>query len=363
MARNLIRQQNCSNCQNVLESGDNFCSRCGQENHIPNQPIRHYLLELIESLFHLDSKFFKTVGALLTKPGVITKEYCENKRARFMPPVRLYVFASFVFFLVLQIQPKSHVDDAASSDEKEQTNASDNVKMHGKDMTDTLQRNEKTNDDIHVNTSMHLDSLDQVIANQIAQNDSTNQRANIGFMNLDISKGELAILKKAGPEQIDSFIKSRNQSPNYFSRRLMHQLIKWSDQDENLIDRFKEKVIKFSSVSLLFLMPVFAFILFLLYWRSKRNYYEFLIFSIHYHILVFIILSALFIIQKLFNVHVLLVFATILGIYAYLWIAMKNHFGQSWLKSFFKSFLAGISYQLVVFTTVVLIIIVGWYFT
>lgn len=50
--------------------------------------------------FHYDSKFWKTLKILLTKPGALTVAYREKKRNRYIPPISLYIFVSVVFFLV-----------------------------------------------------------------------------------------------------------------------------------------------------------------------------------------------------------------------------------------------------------------------
>jgi len=63
--------------------------------------ISHLLGEAIEGFLHLDSKSFQTVRKLAFKPGFLTAEYIKGRRVRYVAPVRLYVFISFIFFLLL----------------------------------------------------------------------------------------------------------------------------------------------------------------------------------------------------------------------------------------------------------------------
>ncbi len=55
--------------------------------------------ETLESLFSFDSRFWRSLGPLLARPGWLTREYWQGRRASFLPPLRLYLFVSFVFFL------------------------------------------------------------------------------------------------------------------------------------------------------------------------------------------------------------------------------------------------------------------------
>ena len=98
----------CLNCGTRLESSNAFCPQCGQANHDLNIPLRHLLEEAAEGVLHFDIKSVRTIQALTFKPGFVTSEFIKGKRARYVPPVRLYVFISFVFFLLLSLSPGRH---------------------------------------------------------------------------------------------------------------------------------------------------------------------------------------------------------------------------------------------------------------
>ena len=40
----------------------------------------HFLHEFVEGLFHVDSKFWRTLRTLLTRPGLLTEQYLGGKR-------------------------------------------------------------------------------------------------------------------------------------------------------------------------------------------------------------------------------------------------------------------------------------------
>ncbi len=90
----------CHNCHNMLNPDDNFCATCGQENHDLKVGIGQLLYDVFEGITNFDTKFYNTAKAIFLYPGKITKDFLEGRRARYVPPIRLYLLTSFVFFLV-----------------------------------------------------------------------------------------------------------------------------------------------------------------------------------------------------------------------------------------------------------------------
>jgi len=84
-----------------MAAADNFCGRCGQENHTHKLPVGHFLLELLSGLFNFDTKLLRTLRDLFWPPGLVIREFNANKRARYVHPLRLYLFTSLIFFLLL----------------------------------------------------------------------------------------------------------------------------------------------------------------------------------------------------------------------------------------------------------------------
>ena len=98
----------CANCGAALAG--KYCSECGQRHH--EQPVHHFwhfVREATEDLTHADSRLWQTLIALLFRPGFLTREFLEGRRARYLPPVRLYLVVSLIFFVIagLQSQTKS----------------------------------------------------------------------------------------------------------------------------------------------------------------------------------------------------------------------------------------------------------------
>lgn len=91
----------CANCETALSGL--FCSNCGQSAKSRRGPIWNVTAEFMQDLFALDSKVFKSLYTLLVKPGALSKQFLDGKRASVLPPVRLYLVISILFFFVFQI--------------------------------------------------------------------------------------------------------------------------------------------------------------------------------------------------------------------------------------------------------------------
>ncbi len=91
-------EKNCLNCGQVVEH--RFCGFCGQENTEPKQRFGDLVYHFFEDLTHYEGKFWKTIRLLLFKPGRLTNVFLEGKRVSFVPPVRLYIFISFLAFFI-----------------------------------------------------------------------------------------------------------------------------------------------------------------------------------------------------------------------------------------------------------------------
>src|SRR3954454_20081004 len=88
----------CENCGAVL-SGE-FCSRCGQHAIDYRRSIFRVLLDAADSFLNWDTKFLHSMNQLLIPPWQLTNDFNAGKRARYVHPLRLYLIASIVFFLV-----------------------------------------------------------------------------------------------------------------------------------------------------------------------------------------------------------------------------------------------------------------------
>jgi hypothetical protein len=102
----------CDNCGASVTG--RYCGVCGQRLEPPLHSLGHFARIATEDLTHADSRVWRTLGALLARPGLLTREFLAGRRARYLPPVRLYLVVSVVFFLWAALTQSGnvvHVDD------------------------------------------------------------------------------------------------------------------------------------------------------------------------------------------------------------------------------------------------------------
>jgi hypothetical protein len=87
----------CDNCGAAVSG--RYCGACGQRLEPPLHSLWHFSKAVTEDLTHADSRLWRTLGALLFRPGDLTREFLAGRRARYLPPVRLYLVISVTFFL------------------------------------------------------------------------------------------------------------------------------------------------------------------------------------------------------------------------------------------------------------------------
>src|SRR5579862_3912078 len=89
----------CANCGAALAG--RYCSACGQRVEPPLHTLWHFAQVATEDVTHADSRLWRSLAALLFKPGFLTREFLAGRRASYLPPVRLYLVLSVVFFIWL----------------------------------------------------------------------------------------------------------------------------------------------------------------------------------------------------------------------------------------------------------------------
>jgi hypothetical protein len=100
-AATLAAPARCKNCEAVLLG--RFCVNCSQaaDVHVPS--TRELLHDLLEGLTHSDSRLWRTLKSLWFSPGKLTLEFIAGRRVAYLPPFRLYLVVSIIFFLLASL--------------------------------------------------------------------------------------------------------------------------------------------------------------------------------------------------------------------------------------------------------------------
>lgn len=320
LKRNKIKNQQvtefdfliCPNCGET-EVGK-YCPNCGQSNKNFNKPIKEILIDLFDSI-NLDIRLLNTLVPFFIKPGFLTEEYFKGRRKRYVPPVRMYMIFSILFFFLVQFT------------------TSDEIK----------------NDFVGVNTN----ELD----------DSTEKKS-------DITEENQAAMIKSDSAQFKSFITSKNlekqdletikeetlndTSKTSWEKQLVVGGLNAAEKKEVFFDRFLNNL----SYVLFLLMPFFALILALILWKSRLLYVHHLIFSINFHSFIFGISSLLIVLMKLFPDSISNFIVYLLwGIPIYLMFGIKRFYKRTYTGAFFKTLGSLTLYSFII--SIVLIVILA----
>jgi hypothetical protein len=289
MKRNKIRFQICPNCGTPLQSTQNFCASCGQENHDINIPLKHLFGELLENIIHFDAKSIKTIKELILKPGHLTNEFTTGKRKSYVPPLRLYIFVSFIFFLILNLSWQEY------------------------------------------NTS---------------EGENRKNKLKLSFTFFNLNSNELIDLPES---QIDSLMETHHiehNSYNLYAVKQLHRITNGSSQG------IFHLMVRNFSYSMFILMPLFAFILKLFYKKQNVYYLGYLVHSLHIHSFGFIALSLYLLLSKLISsIFLPLIIISVLIFYFYL--SEKKVFKQSRGRIIFKSIIIIVMYIFFILATLI----------
>jgi hypothetical protein len=296
-------QKNCPNCGCEV-SGRNYCPDCGQANLPLRLSLKEILKEFVDDYFSLDSRLFRTLFALVFKPGVLSKEYNLGKKASYLPPLRTYLLITVLYFL-LPI-----------------TDTTTNISIKG----------------------MKINETTEYIPWSLGNGDTL-------LINYHRLKTNQLYQDSVGSQLLDS-------EEDWFSSSLVGKSLSKIVVNAILLGTVQEKQTAFWSVlwgsmsSIMFmLMPAFALLLLLLFRQGDLNYVNMLVFSIHLHSFVFLVLGVKYLITVLWGVSIPRIDFLIIMVYGL--VAFRKVFGYSYWKTALKALLLTGSYMIFLFVGII----------
>lgn len=338
----------CLNCS--AELNGKYCHQCGQENREPKSTAWGLVTHFFYDITHFDGKFFSTTGLLLKRPGYLPKEYINGRRARYLDPIRMYIFTSAFFFLIFFAT--YHVGDLGGDESaiKQQTS-----QALAAARTEILRQSATAEDSMvaenlfaRVEQKRETDSIrskDSIVARNAARDSTrvkTKNNTGMGW-NFDLSK-----LPFDTREAYDSAQKTLppGERDGWFERKLTYRSLevnKKMKQDRNQLGKdLINKFVHMFPYMLFVSLPLYALWLKLLYIRRKKFYYvDHGIFLIYLYIFTFIFLLLMIGIDELQDatkwewLDWLFIGMFFWGLY-YAWRAMHKFYGQGRFKTFLK---------------------------
>jgi Protein of unknown function (DUF3667) len=87
----------CLNCGTALLGS--HCHACGQAAHV-HRTLAAFFHDLVHGVFHFEGKIWRTLPLLAWRPGQLTREYIDGRRASYVSPIALFLFVVFLTFAV-----------------------------------------------------------------------------------------------------------------------------------------------------------------------------------------------------------------------------------------------------------------------
>jgi hypothetical protein len=91
----------CRNCGAGAPGA--YCPACGQETQARMPAFVPFMREAAGRYVALDGRLWRTLGALMFRPGFLTREYFAGRRRRYIRPARLFLVASLLLFAALRV--------------------------------------------------------------------------------------------------------------------------------------------------------------------------------------------------------------------------------------------------------------------
>ena len=307
-------QRVCLDCGAPLEG--KYCVACGQRAQLRNLSLPSLTHDAIQDFVDVDSRAWITLRALLFRPGFLTNEFLHGRRTRYLPPFRLYLVLSLVFFVVLSCKPSSEAlvvgTDAAGKPAAVVT---------GADPEALREAMEDLNRELGAKSA--ADPKAQAAAKAAMA---------VGQAAADPDSGLMAGADcedmrwdAAGKDWFEPRMKSLCEHLKGVSKR-----------------QFGRELLRNVPKMMFLFLPLLAFVNLVLYAFRHRKYVEHLLFYVHFHAFAFLLLALNMLVGLVFGwvglpfIAGMVTFAAMIYLFVALYKSMRTVYGQSGLMTTFK---------------------------
>lgn len=355
------RGTECTNCGHPLDISDRFCPNCSQANSSKKLTLKDFFDEFFSSLISYDSRLLKTLSALLTKPGKITRDFINGKRVSYTNPFRFLLSLSIIYFLMMSYTTNLSFIDQYGKGKNNNPFSKDNIfsfSLGDEVELDSIPMSTKDKEQFRqaldtlniAETFFDRDSL--MMADPKRHFEKTNQQsvwtrllAKTEFFSVLIPKDSVNVFKEIS---LDYSISSTGENRGTFNAAKSY--LRFRQQPGSFLNSIISKL----PFATFFFLPVFTLFIWLVYIRKKHSYTEHLIFSFHNQSLFFILLIISFLIDAVFEVSSGWIFIIIFSIY--LFLSMRKFYKQGLFKTIVKYvFLNTFFFILAMFATILLL--------
>lgn len=317
----------CLNCDKKMPRKAFFCPHCGQRNNKGMVTFRELMQRFWANFSHLDSKFVRMCWQLFI-PGKVTQEYFRGRQKRYPNPVQFFFVAMFFFLWITNALLKDTEERVLKTDPYDFKLMRGKIELSEQvsaklDTLNTLFQQAKID-------SVQLDSIfKQVDFQRIfpITNDSINSASFPGGPEFTIKFWDWYMLPA------DSIIQ-KYQYHSWMEKRVLRQAQKSQEFKTGML-KFYISTLAFST---LFLVALYAGVLYFFYRKQGRYYVEHFVYLLHVTtaLMLFItVLSAFtnYCIQSptAWNLSI-----AVIMLLWYTFFAQRNYYGESFRRTFWK---------------------------
>lgn len=358
------KKETCKNCEKQFKDSFKFCPHCGQQAK-DELTVKVLFYNTISNYFSFDARFFKSFFPLLFKPGYLASKFIEGKRLLYLHPAQMYLFIAVVFFFLFSFIQRSQVESldenlAKTLKAPETEKIFDKIEdLHLKDSLEALQLKLKQRNDsigraelrqtLNDNKYLHGFSETQIDSMVNAENFKEN-----GMVNFDFSTTAVDSLIAIGASD-DVIYKGMGMADDagMVKRKLFKQALKFykSRKGGSILQAFYDTI----PIAMFFLLPIFAFILKVLY-RKQGLYAHHLVFSFYYFCFLFTVFSLIIGVNFIVDIPDWIDWLVALSTFVYLCVALKRFYQQGVFKTFFKASITSFLFLILVAPLTVIIL-------
>ena len=319
--------KNCLNCGQTVE--EKFCPNCGQQNIQTRQPFHYLFTHFIEDFTHYDGQFWGTIKNLLFKPGKLTNTYLEGKRQQFVPPVKLYIFMSFVTFFLFAMFPPFNLDFSGKNTLEK---AREQIVYNNAEIIAT----QKKIDSLKAQPTMKPEDTVMIAKLGAMVKDST-MISNVSS-SLDMNKSMDADSDFNGYTTRKSYDSAKAKNPSSFdfiNVPFAHKFFELRDngvKKSEILKNITETSLHHLPKALFIYLPFFAFFLWIFHTKKKWWYFDHGIFTLHYFSFLLLNILLFFLLKKISDLtdvtiitRIIYFLMTVLGIYSVLYFFIAHH--------------------------------------
>ena len=331
----------CLNCGSRLRG--QYCGNCGQRSRSRLISLWELVSDAFGDLFELDSRLWQTLIPLMVRPGHLTRDYLEGRRARYMPPFRMYLVLSLLFFVVAFFDPREELGLLFEPQPEVATEPAD---------TDGIGATETTRTEAD---AIKQEILDDLAEEGIVVDEETEDGWRIDENGIRFTIDGDGDSEGAEDGECNIEASDLEDLPAWLARRMTVERLQRIcertrlDDGRALVDNLLDNI----PAALIVLLPLMAFVLKALYPLSKRYYVEHLLFFVHFHSFFFLILSLQILFMRLAGVlpipealAVLTVVVASFYVPVYLFLSMRRVYGQGRIATFLKFIALLVAYLL-----------------